>query len=149
MAGDEHQAKQVVLHTLVGDDRLEVGLVPEDGAFLPLAEFVTELLELAGETLVPADQVDGLVPGRGAEPRRTVGQDRLGPLLERRDECVLREFLGRPTSFTSRARPAMILADSSRQTASTARCTSGTVINRIRASPAAAPQSGAAGYSGP
>ncbi len=55
----------------------------------------------------------------------------------------------RPTSFTSRARPAMILADSSRQTASTARCASGTVINRIRASPAAAPQSGAAGYSGP
>ena len=43
----------------------------------------------------------------------------------------------------------MILADSSRQTASTARCTSGTVINRIRASPAAAPQSGAAGLSGP
>jgi hypothetical protein len=47
-----------------------------------------------------------------------------------------------------RARPAMILADSSRQTASTARCASGTLTQPIRSPACAAAQTRFA-HSGP
>ena len=95
MAGDEHQAQQVVGHPLALDHRVEVGLATEDGTLLLLARLMTEQLELALEPLAPADPVDGLVPRGRHEPGTGVRRDaRLRPLPERGDEGVLREFLG-------------------------------------------------------
>ena len=58
-------------------------------------ELVAELLVLALEQLVPAQQVDRAMLRGGHEPGARVVRDaRLRPLLERGDERVLRELLG-------------------------------------------------------
>ena len=59
-------------------------------------QLAAELLVLALEPLSPAQEVDGAVFRRGHEPGARVVRDaRLGPLLERRDERVLGELLGK------------------------------------------------------
>ena len=57
---------------------------------------MTELLVLALEQLVPAEVVDRAMLRGGHEPGARVARDaRLRPLLERGDERILREVLGK------------------------------------------------------
>ncbi len=89
VAGHEDQPQHVVLDAVV-EHRLEVGL-------LGLLELAAELLVLALQPRVAAEQVDRTVLGGGHEPGARVVRDaRLGPLLQRRHERVLREVLGQP-----------------------------------------------------
>ncbi len=90
MAGDEHEAQQVVADVIVDggveirEPRVPIGL-----------DVVAELLVLTVEHLAPAQLVDGPVLRRGHEPGSRVVRDaRLGPALERRHERVLCQILG-------------------------------------------------------
>src|SRR3989442_14049595 len=90
MAGDEHEAQQVVADMIV-DRRVEIRhrRVP------PSLELGTELLMLAIEHLAPAQLVDRPMLRGGHEPGARIVRDaRLGPALERDDERVLRQVLG-------------------------------------------------------
>jgi hypothetical protein len=61
----------------------------------PGFQLAAEQAQLAGQPLVPPDPVDGPVPGGEHEPAAGVGRDALGgPLLQRRDQGVLRHLLG-------------------------------------------------------
>jgi hypothetical protein len=90
MAGREHHAQEVVLDLAV-DGHVDVRL-----GNLPLGlELMTEHLKLARVPLLAADEIDGAMLGGGHEPgTRVAGYARLGPLLERRHQGVLCEFLG-------------------------------------------------------
>jgi hypothetical protein len=90
VARDEDEAQEVVAHVVVDGlfDRLAPAL------FLGLGVVPHRLLRALGE-LAAAQAVDGAVLRRRHEPRAgVVGHARLGPLLERRHERVLRELLG-------------------------------------------------------
>jgi hypothetical protein len=91
MARYEHEAQEVVADVIV-----ERG-VEIRHSHLPLSfELATKLLVLALKPFVSAERVDRAVLSCGHEPSaRIVGDARLRPLLERRDESVLREFLGK------------------------------------------------------
>ncbi len=89
MAGDEHEAKQIVADGIV--DRI-VELVHI--RLLPRFELTAELLMLAIEQSSAPNVIDRAMVRRGHEPgARIVGSSRLRPLLERGDERVLRELL--------------------------------------------------------
>ena len=90
MARDEHEAKQIVADVVV-DRRVEIG-----SAFLLLPlQLDAELLVLSVEHLATTELIDGATLGGVHEPRaRVIWDSRLGPLIERREECVLREVLG-------------------------------------------------------
>ena len=90
MAGHEDEAQQVVAHVVV-----ELGVdVALSRTELQL-DLPGELLLLALERRAAPQQVDRAVLRRGHEPgARVVRHARLGPLLERGDESVLRELLG-------------------------------------------------------
>ena len=92
MARGEHQAEEIVVERVVGL-RGEVGSVT---LAAPL-ELARELLRLAIVDLRPAQAIDRAVPADGHEPGARVVRDaRLGPLLERGDERLLREVLREP-----------------------------------------------------
>jgi hypothetical protein len=91
MAEDEHQPQQVVVYLFLAENGIELrwGTVPAG------FQLTAKQAQLAGEPPVPADPVDGAVPGGEHEPRTRVGRDALGrPLFQRRDEGVLRQLPG-------------------------------------------------------
>ena len=91
MAGDEDEAEQIVAD-LVVEGRVEIGLRRLLLDFQLIAEFAF----LALGKLVAAEAVDRLVLGGGHEPGAgIVGDARSRPLLQRRDQRVLRKLLGR------------------------------------------------------
>ena len=94
MTRDEDKAQQVVADVVV--QRVH-GRVESRRAGFVLAgfELTSDFLVLAVEHLPAPKQVDGAMFGRRHEPGAgVVGNTRLGPLLERDDERVLREILG-------------------------------------------------------
>ncbi len=93
MAGDEHQPQQVVVDPALVQDVVELGGGPVRRGF----QLAAEQVQLAGQPFVPADPVDGPVPGGQHEPAAGVGRDAVGgPLLQGGDQGVLRQFLGQP-----------------------------------------------------
>src|SRR5216684_4017151 len=91
MTGYEHETKEVVADVIV-----ERGIEIRHGHLLLRLELATQLLVLALESLVSAEEVDCTVFRSGHEPGARVVRDaRFRPLLERSDESVLREFLGK------------------------------------------------------
>jgi hypothetical protein len=90
MAGDEHQAQEVVAHVLV--DR---GLQVRHGQFLPDLHLAAHLLQLAVAAPVAAQDVDGAALRGGHQPGARVLRDaRRRPLLDGGDQRVLRQLLG-------------------------------------------------------
>ena len=90
MAGDEHEAEQIVADLIV-QRRVEIRLP----RLLLDFELVTELLMLAFAQAVAAEDVDRPMLRGGHEPRAGIVRNAgPRPLLERRDEGVLGEFLG-------------------------------------------------------
>src|SRR5271163_1848475 len=101
MAGDEHEAKEIVADVVV-ESRLEIG----HRHLLFGLKLATNLLMLTLVESVPSEMVNGTMLGGGHQPRSRIIRDaRLRPLLERSDESVLREFLGE-THVTDHAREA-------------------------------------------
>src|SRR6266849_7746921 len=91
MTGDEHKAQQVVTDVIV-----ERGFEIRHECLLPGIVLATKLLVLALEELVAAKEINGTMLGGGHEPGTRVFRDaRLMPLLERGDEGVLGEILGK------------------------------------------------------
>ncbi len=93
MAGREDEAQEVVADVVCPliDGRLEI----RHRRFLFGLELVTELLVLPIEPLLAAPEIDRPVLGGRHQPRaRVAGNARLGPLLERGEEGVLRQVLG-------------------------------------------------------
>ena len=92
MTADEDEAEEVVTE-LVVHRGVEIG----DPRLLPVLEVVPELLELALQPLVPADEIDRAMLRRGHEPGAgVIGDARLRPFLERDDQRVLGELFGEP-----------------------------------------------------
>ena len=90
MAGDEHEAEQIVADLIV-EGRVEIRLP----RLLLDFELIAELLMLAFAQAVAAEDVDRPMLGGGHEPCAGIVRNAgLGPLLERRDEGVLGKFLG-------------------------------------------------------
>lgn len=95
VAGDEHEAQEVVVDVAVGP----VGLGAEIPHVhrLPHLQVAAQLDDLLPESHLPADEVHRLVLGGGRQPRAGVARyPVLRPLLERGDECVLCDLLGEP-----------------------------------------------------
>ena len=91
MAGREHEAQQVVADVVV-EGRVEI----RHGHLLPGLELVTELLVFALEPLVSPQEIDRAMLRGGHEPGARIVRDaRLRPLLERGDESILGEVLGK------------------------------------------------------
>jgi hypothetical protein len=92
MTGYEYEAQEVVADVIV--DR---GLEIRRGQLLLDLELATELLVLALEPLVAAEEIDRTMLRGGHEPGARVVRDaRLRPPLERHDERLLGELLGQP-----------------------------------------------------
>ena len=92
MAGGEDQAQEIVAHVVV--ERV-VGI--GGGALLlgPHVEVVTELLVLALEELGATESIDGAILRRRHQPRAGILRHAgFRPLLEGREERILRELLG-------------------------------------------------------
>src|SRR5262245_55860116 len=90
MARGEYQAQQVVADVVV-ERRIQIG----PAGFLLDFELAADLLVLALEELLAAQEIDRAMLGGGHQPRaRIVGDARLRPALQRGDERVLRQFLG-------------------------------------------------------
>ncbi len=90
VAGDEHEAEQIVAELIV-QCRVEIRL----RRLLLDFELVAELLMLAFAQAVAAEDVDRPMLGGGHEPRAGIVRNAgPRPLLERRDEGVLGQFLG-------------------------------------------------------
>ena len=90
MAGDEHEAQQVV-----ADGVVDGGVELRGRRVATGLELVTELFVLTVEHLAPAQLVDRPMLRGGHEPRPRIVRDaRPGPALERHDERVLRQVLG-------------------------------------------------------
>ena len=99
MTRREHQAEKVIADVIV-DRGVEIG----NGQFLLRLELVAELRVLSLEQRVATQEVDGAVPGGRHEPRSwIVGDAGVGPLFERRQQCVLRQIFG-DTDVTHDAR---------------------------------------------
>ncbi len=91
MTGGEDEAQQVVAHVIV-----ERGVEIRHGHLLLRFELAAELLVLALEPLVSAEEIDGAMFRRGHEPGARVVRDaRLRPLLERGDKSILRQLFGK------------------------------------------------------
>ena len=99
MAGDEHQAQQVVANVVV-KSCFEVFHLVLAGTDLACPNFLndvlaTELFVLVFQQRVAAEVIDGAMFGSGHQPRaRVVGDTRLRPLFECGDESVLCQVLG-------------------------------------------------------
>src|SRR5258708_12297229 len=91
MAGYEHEAQEVVANVIV-----ERGVEIRHGHLLLRLKLAAKLLVLALKPLVSAEHVDSTMFRGGHEPSARVVRDaRFRPLLERRNESILREFLGK------------------------------------------------------
>jgi hypothetical protein len=91
MTGYEHEPQEVVAD-VIG----ERGAGIRHGDLPRGLDLATDLLVLALEHLVSPEQVDRATLCGGHQPgARVVWDARLRPLLERRDEDVLREILGK------------------------------------------------------
>ena len=89
VAGDEDEAEQIVADMIV-ERRVEIGR-----PLLLDLELVAELGVLAMGERVAAEEIDRPMLGGGHEPGTgLLGNSRLGPLLERRDQRVLGKLLG-------------------------------------------------------
>ncbi len=85
VAGDEHEAQQVVTDRIV-QRRIELW----DGLLLKIQQVVANLLVFLRQPLGPAQLIDGATLRRGHEPGSGVVRDPgLGPGLERGDKCLL------------------------------------------------------------
>ena len=131
MAGREHEAQEVVADVVV-----ERGVEIRRGRLLPGLELATELLVLALEPLVSGATRSiarcfavamSQAPGLSGTPDS-------GHCSSAATSASCASSSARPTSRTIRARPAMSLADSIRQTASIARCVSEAVTTADRPS---------------
>ena len=92
MAGGEDQPQQVIADVIV-ERGVEIG----GRGVLRDLQLVAELLMLALEERAPAQEVDGAMLRRRHEPRAWIARNpRLGPLLERGNERVVREVLRDP-----------------------------------------------------
>src|SRR5690242_4124878 len=92
MAGGENQTQQVVPDVVI-----ERGVEIVLGTHLPSLELVADRLVLAVEHLAAPQPVDSAMLGGGHEPgARIVGHARRGPLLERREQRLLRQILRQP-----------------------------------------------------
>ena len=90
MTGGEHQPQQVVADVVV-ERSVEIGRHALSVDIL----LVAQLCVLAVDQLGAAEAVDGAMLGGGHEPGAgLVGNAGPRPLLERGDECVLRQLLG-------------------------------------------------------
>ena len=90
VTGDEDEAKEIVANVVV-----ESGFDLHRGGLLLDFEFAAELFVLAFEELVAAKMIDGAIFGSGHEPSAgIIGNARFGPLFQRGNEGVLREFFG-------------------------------------------------------
>ena len=117
MTRDEHEAKKIVAKVIV-NRCLEIC----HGHVLLRFGVATQLLVFALEHLLPAQKIDRTILCGGHEPGPGfVGNAGGRPFLQRRDQCILRQLFGNPTSRTILVRPAMSRADSILQTASMAR----------------------------
>jgi hypothetical protein len=88
MTGRENQAQKVVADVIV-DRAIKIGHL------LLGLKLVRELLVLALEPFIPAQEIDRTMLRGGHEPgARVVRHARLRPLLERGDESILCEFFG-------------------------------------------------------
>ena len=88
MAGEEHQAEYVVLDVV--DGSVEVGHVD-------LLEPVSDVRGTAAQGLSPPEVVDGAALRDGHQPgARVPWYAGFRPLLQRGDQGVLREILGKP-----------------------------------------------------
>ena len=91
MAGDEHQAEQVVAN-FIFDRCVEI----RHGRLLLSLQLAAELFVLGLQPLVSPPQIDGAMFRRGHEPGARIVRDaRLRPLFERGDESVLRQLFGK------------------------------------------------------
>lgn len=91
MTGGEYQAQKIVADVIV-ECRIEI---VHDG-LLPTVEIATDLFVLALDQRLAAEPVDRPVLRGCHEPRTgVVGDACLGPVLQRRDKCVLRQLLGK------------------------------------------------------
>jgi len=119
MAGREDEAQQIVANLVI-----DCGIEIRHG-HLPNFEVAAQLLVLTIQQVVTGEVVDGAALCRGHQPRaRIVRNARFGPLLKSRDQSILCEVFGEPTSRTMRARPAISFAASILQTVSMVRCMS-------------------------
>ena len=90
VAGGEHKAQEIVANLIV-ERGIEIGL---RRVLLDL-KLITELPMLSFEQLVAAEKIDGSMFCGGHEPSAGIFRDaRFGPLIERRNEGLLREVLG-------------------------------------------------------
>jgi hypothetical protein len=100
MAGDEHQAQQIVIDPAaiaLGIDSFERELefCIVHGRRRRVLALELEIFLVA--SLVTPKTIDSATLGGGHQPCcRILRYARLRPLLECRDECVLRQFLGKP-----------------------------------------------------
>src|SRR5258708_4394471 len=91
MTGYEHEAQEVIADVIV-----KRGIEIRHRTLLLGLELATKLLMLALKPLVSAEQVNRTVFRGGHEPGARVVRDaRVRPLLERGNESVLGEFLGK------------------------------------------------------
>lgn len=90
MAGDEHQAQNVVA---LAEGPVQIA----HRRLLPPRYLAAHLLLLALEHPLPAQQIDRTALGGGHEPRPRIVRDaRLGPPLERHRKGVLRQLFSEP-----------------------------------------------------
>jgi hypothetical protein len=91
MTGNEDQPQQVVANIVI-----EGVVEGPNGGCLLVFELVSQLGVFALEKLLAAEQIDGAMLGGRHQPRAGVaGHAFARPLLERGDERVVREILGR------------------------------------------------------
>jgi len=89
--GNECQAEEIVADVIV-ESRFEI----RHGHLLLHLALATNFLVLAVVKRVPSEMVNGTMLCGGHQPGARINRDaRLRPLLERSDESVLREFLGK------------------------------------------------------
>jgi hypothetical protein len=96
MAGNEHEAQQVVVDGFI-EGTFDHGVEVWRGVGKLVFDLEGERFLLARVQFAPADHVDRAVLGSGREPGRRIFRHSMdGPLLQRRQQGVLREFLRQP-----------------------------------------------------
>ncbi len=94
MAGREDEAQQLVAQIVV-QTRVQHGFDRVRHVASLAVQLTRDLLMLARPHPVAPDGVDGAAPGGGHQPRAGIGRHAgPGPLGERDDQRVLRQFLG-------------------------------------------------------
>ena len=118
MTAREHEAQEIVSDVVV--DR---GVEVRHRELCWQLDLVTDLVVLALEPLVPAQDVERAILRGGDEPGARVLRDAdSGDCSSATTSASCASSSATPTSRTIRARPAINLGDSIRKTASMARC---------------------------